>query len=140
MIAEQQSVAPADPPVVLVIDDHDDSRTIMRIVLEQAGFRVIEASDGSRGYETAMAEQPLVVLLDLVLPGLDGWEVARRLRSDRSTQHAVIIALTAAVRTEDQDRARAAGCDEVLTKPVLPPTMLATIRRYIGTPPRGVDS
>jgi CheY-like chemotaxis protein len=136
----QETDPPADPPVILVIDDHDDSRTITRLVLEHAGYRVVEASDGSRGYQTATEVRPLVVLLDLVLPGLDGWEVARRLRRDRATEHAVIIALTAAVRADDQERARIAGCDEVLTKPVLPPTMLATIRRYIGTPPRAVDS
>jgi CheY-like chemotaxis protein len=140
MTSQQPTVPSPEPPVVLVIDDHDDSRTITRIVLEQAGYRVVEAADGSRGYETAMEVRPLVVLLDLVLPGIDGWEVARRLRRDHATGHAVIIALTAAVRTDDHERARLAGCDEVLTKPVLPPTMLATIRRYIGTPPRGVDS
>jgi len=137
---QQQPAEPAEPPVILIIDDHDDSRTITRIVLEQAGYRVVEANDGSRGYNTAMEVRPLVVLLDLVLPGLDGWEVARRLRRDRSTEHAVIIALTAAVRTDDQERARDAGCDEVLTKPVLPPTMLATIQRYIGRPPNRVNS
>jgi CheY-like chemotaxis protein len=138
--SQQPSLEPTDPPVILIIDDHDDSRAITRIVLEQAGYRVVEADDGARGWMTAMEVRPLVVLLDLVLPGLDGWEVARRLRNDRSTGHAVIIALTAAVRADDRERARDAGCDEVLMKPVLPPTMLATIRRYIGSPPRAADS
>jgi CheY-like chemotaxis protein len=134
-VTAQDLLPGGEPPVVLVIDDHDDSRTITRIVLEQAGFRVAEANDGARGVQTAMELRPLVVLLDLVLPGIDGWEVARRLRRDRTTGHAVIIALTATVLPHDHERARDAGCDEVLTKPVLPPTMLATIRRYVGAPP-----
>ncbi len=78
--------------------------------------------------------QPLVVLLDLVLPGLDGWETARLLRLDDWTKSAVIIAVTAAASTEDQDRALTAGCDDVLTKPVKPATILATVRQYVGLP------
>ncbi|HEY9227185.1 MAG TPA: response regulator [Gemmatimonadaceae bacterium] len=122
------------PPLVLVIDDHDDSRTICRLVLESAGFRVAEAQTGFDGIRIAIETRPLVVLLDMVLPGLDGWEIARLLRLDPSTREAVIIAVTALAGAEDQDRALLAGCDEVLTKPIPPTVMLDTVRRYVGIP------
>src|SRR5215218_9240812 len=70
---------------VLVIDDHADSRIVVRIVLEQAGFSVVDAQTGVDGLQAALDLQPRVVLLDMVLPGLDGWEIARRLRRDERT-------------------------------------------------------
>jgi len=121
-------------PTVLVVDDHADSRIVARLVLESAGFRVIEAATGDDGLGAALATKPLVVLLDMVLPGLDGWEVARRLRRDPSTCDTTIIAVTALASPDDQDRARLAGCDEVLTKPVPPSTMLRSIRDRVGLP------
>jgi putative two-component system response regulator len=123
-----------EPGLVLVIDDHDDSRTIARLLLESAGFRVIEAAGGCEGLRLATECRPEVILLDLVLPGLDGWEIARLLRRERMTRRAVVIAVTALANLEDQARALDAGCDEVLTKPVSPSNMLATIRRYVGLP------
>ena len=121
-------------PLVLVVDDHDDSRAIERLVLESAGFRVVEARNGFEGLRVAAETRPLVVLLDMVLPGIDGWEIARLLRLDENTRHAVVIAVTALAGSEDQDRALLAGCDEVLTKPVPPTAMLDTVRRYVGLP------
>jgi two-component system, cell cycle response regulator DivK len=134
--ATVRSLATSDlyPPLVLVIDDHDDSRTIARLVLESAGFRVIDARTGFEGLRLALDAKPLVVLLDLVLPGVDGWEIARLLRLESSTRDSVIVAVTAVASTEDHDRALLAGCDEVLTKPVPPTTMLDTVRRYVGLP------
>lgn len=131
-----RSIGPSDlfPPLVLVIDDHDDSRTIARLVLESAGFRVIDARTGFEGLRLALDAKPLVVLLDLVLPGVDGWEIARLLRLESTTKDSVIIAVTAVATTEDHDRALLAGCDEVLTKPVPPTAMLDMVRRYVGLP------
>jgi CheY-like chemotaxis protein len=130
-------VPPMEQPehgLVLVVDDHDDSRTIARLVLESVGFRVVEAAGGCEGLRLATELRPHVVLLDLVLPGLDGWEIARLLRRDRMTKRAVIIAVTAIANAEDQSRAIDAGCDEVLTKPVSPANMVATVRGYVGLP------
>ena len=76
-----------------------------------------------------------VVLLDLILPELDGWALARLLRSDPRTRDAVVIAVTAVAGSEDQDRALLAGCNEILTKPVPPTDLLAAVRRYIGRAP-----
>lgn len=122
------------PPLVLVVDDHDDSRTIERLVLESVGFRVAEARTGREGLRVAADQRPAVVLLDMVLPEIDGWEIARRLRFDPETHDAVIIAVTALASHDDQDRAILAGCDEVLTKPVPPASLLGTVRRYVGFP------
>src|SRR5215468_1797125 len=95
----------AYPPLVLVIDDHDDSRTIARLVLESAGFRVVDARTGFEGLRIALDAKPLVVLLDLVLPGVDGWEIARLLRLESTTRDTVVIAVTAVATPEDHDRA-----------------------------------
>jgi CheY-like chemotaxis protein len=134
--ASTRAIASSDlyPPLVLVIDDHDDSRTIARLVLESAGFRVVDARTGFEGLRIALDAKPLVVLLDLVLPGVDGWEIARLLRLDTTTRDSIIIAVTAVATPEDHDRALLAGCDEVLTKPVPPTSMLDTVRRYVGLP------
>ena len=83
---------------------------------------------------------PAVVLLDLILPELDGWALARLLRSDPRTRDAVVIAVTAVAGSEDQDRALLAGCNEILTKPVPPTDLLAAVRRYIGRAPTSVDA
>jgi len=93
------------PPCVLVVDDHEESRTIARLVLERAGFRVAEASTGSEGLRLAGLLRPAVVLLDLIMPGLDGWELSRQLHKNPATAGAAVIALTAVAIPEDHDRA-----------------------------------
>jgi len=119
-------------PTVLIVDDHEDSRTVGRLVLESRGFHVIEAADGTEGLHKALTDRPSVVLLDIVLPGLDGWEIARRIRADASTCNTIIIAVTALAGIEDRHRSYMAGCDSVLTKPVPPSTMLAVINQYVS--------
>jgi len=121
-------------PLVLVVDDHEDSRIIARLVLEAAGFRVREAANGAMGLNLATALDPDVILLDLILPGVDGWEVARRLRCDPSTANIGIIAVTALALRDDHVRARHAGCDTVLTKPVLPKAIVETVCRFVERP------
>ena len=119
-------------PTVLIVDDHEDSRTVGRLVLESRGFHVIEAATGNEGLQKALTERPSVVLLDIVLPGIDGWEIARRIRADASTCNTIIIAVTALAGIEDRHRSYMAGCDSVLTKPVPPSTMLAVINQYVS--------
>lgn len=121
-------------PLVLVVDDHEDSRIIARLVLEAAGFRVREAANGAAGLSLAIALEPAVMLLDLILPEIDGWEVARRLRCDPATANMGIIAVTAQALRDDHVRARHAGCDTVLTKPVLPRAIVETVRRFVERP------
>jgi two-component system, cell cycle response regulator DivK len=120
------------PPVVLVVDDHEESRTIARLVLERAGFRVAEAATGSEGLRLATLLRPAVVLLDLIMPGLDGWELARQLNANPATARTSIIALTALATADDHDRALLAGCDAVLTKPVRPIRIVETVQQFVG--------
>lgn len=120
------------PPLVLVVDDHDDSRAIARLVLESAGFRVAEARTGFEGFRMGVELRPSVILLDMILPGLDGWEITRLLRANTDVKNATIIAVTALASADDRDRALLAGCNEVLIKPVPPAFLLETVRRYIG--------
>ena len=122
------------PPLVLVVDDHDDSRAIARLVLESVGYRVEEARAGLEGLHLAVEQRPAVVLLDMILPEVDGWEIARLLRDNADTRDSTIIAVTALASNDDHDRALLAGCDEVLTKPVPPTTLLSTVQRYVGFP------
>jgi two-component system cell cycle response regulator DivK len=113
-----------------VADDHEDSRTIARLILETAGFRVIEARTGYEALALARAESPAVILLDIVMPGLDGWTAARQLRREPSMADTAIVALTALAGDADRERALAAGCDEVLTKPTRPRALLELVLRY----------
>ena len=124
-----------EAPLVLVADDHDDSRTIARVLLESAGFRVAEARTGPETLRLVHSERPAIVLLDIVMPELNGWEVARRLRGDATCSGTVIIAVTA-LAGSDREQTIAAGCDDLLTKPVLPRVLLATLRYYAGYAPR----
>lgn len=124
----------ATAPLVLVVDDHADSRLIARLVLESAGFRVAEAESGSEALRVASALRPAAVLLDLVLPELDGWEVAQRLRAEEGGQDVVVIAFTAIGLRAEHDRALAAGCDAVITKPAMPRAVVAALGERIGFP------
>jgi CheY-like chemotaxis protein len=130
--------APTVPPTVLVIDDHPDSRTIGRLLLESAGYHVIEACTGPDGLSAAREYLPSVVLLDIVLPGLDGWHVARQLRWGATTHHMVLIAMTALGGVPDVTRSFQVGFDEVLIKPVPPMQLLTTVQRYVGRVERQV--
>ena len=122
--------------LVLVADDHDDSRAIARLILESGGFQVIEARTGAETVALTRAERPTAILLDIVMPVLDGWTAARWLRADPSTAATIIIALTALASDADRERTFAAGCDEVLTKPIHPRALLEVLLRYTR-PARG---
>ena len=124
------------PPLILVVDDHEPSRTLARLVLERAGFRVEEAATGGEGLRQAQELRPALMLLDIILPEIDGWTLARMLRADVRTCDAIILALTALTGTNDGARSLASGFDEVLTKPVLPRTLAAIVGRYVAERPR----
>lgn len=108
----------AAPLKVLVVEDFEDTRFLMRIELEQRGFRVVEATDGVQGVELALGERPNIILMDIGLPLLDGIEATRRIRREDSMRDVLIVALTAHHETEYRAQALAAGCDAYLTKPV----------------------
>ena len=103
---------------ILYVEDNDDNIYMLRRRLERKGIEVIVAGDGEQGIAAARREQPDLILMDLSLPVIDGWEAARRLKSAPDTQAIPIIALSAHAMTGDRERALAAGCDDYDTKPV----------------------
>ena len=103
---------------VLIADDDADSRTIVRALLEFQGREVVEAEDGTQCLGAVRKHCPDVIVLDLVMPRMDGWRVAAALRADPATRSIPILALTAAALPRDRERALAAGCDRVLHKPI----------------------
>jgi CheY-like chemotaxis protein len=124
------------PPLILLVDDYPDNRDIYAQFLVHAGARVEEAEDGHQALEKAFALGPDVIVMDLALPGLDGWEATRRLKHDPRTQAIPIIALTGHALAGHSQGATEAGCDVFLTKPCLPERLLEEIRAILdGTAP-----
>jgi two-component system, cell cycle response regulator DivK len=118
-------------PLVLVVDDVDHGREIFAEYLEFRGFRVATAADGLEALEKAFELRPDVILMDLSLPGIDGWEATRRLKQDERTRHIPVIALTAHALASAHDRAREVGCNSVVTKPCLPRELEQEVRRQL---------
>ena len=123
-------------PLVLVVDDVDHGREIFAEYLEYRGFRVATAADGLEALDKAFELRPDVILMDLSLPGIDGWEATRRLKQDERTRHIPIIALTAHALASAHDRAREVGCDAVVTKPCLPKDLELEVRRQLEGRPK----
>jgi CheY-like chemotaxis protein len=125
--------APSDiSPLVLVIDDYLEAREICAEYLGFHGYRVVTAEDGEDGLAKAFELIPDVILMDLSLPRLDGWAATRRLKDDPRTRTIPIVALTGHALSAERDRALAAGCDDVITKPVVPRDLLARVERHLG--------
>ena len=103
---------------ILYVEDNEDNVYMLRCRLERKGLEVIVANDGEQGIAAAARERPDLILMDLSLPVIDGWEAARRLKSSPDTRAIPIIALSAHAMTGDRERALAAGCDDYDTKPV----------------------
>ena len=126
---------PVDAPVeplVLVVDDYDDAREMYAESLLVSGFRVAAASDGVQAIELARTLTPDVILMDLSLPGMDGWEATRRLKADPTTEHIPVVALTGHALESALDAARDAGCERFVIKPALPDVVIAEVRRAIA--------
>ena len=118
-------------PLVLVVDDVDHGREIFAEYLEYRGFRVATAADGLEAIEKAFELRPDVILMDLSLPGIDGWEATRRLKGDERTRDIPIIALTAHALASAHEKAREVGCNAVVTKPCLPKDLEQEVRRQL---------
>ncbi|HYD53747.1 MAG TPA: response regulator [Gemmatimonadaceae bacterium] len=116
---------------VLVIDDNLDNRTIFSTILEHAGYRVTCAETGPEGLEQATSDPPELILLDLNLPGLDGWEVARRLKAESATSRVPILIVTAHAQASDELRAVETGCAGLLEKPVDPRELRDVVGRHL---------
>ena len=119
-------------PLILVVDDYQDAREMYAEYLQFSGFRVAEARNGNEAVEQALALKPDLILMDLSLPGMDGWEATRRLKADDTTRHIPIVALTGHALAGASEGAKKAGCDSFVTKPCLPDDLVVEVRRMLG--------
>ena len=117
---------------ILMVEDNLRNRTMLTRRLEKRGYEVVIAVDGESGLALAGSEAPDLILMDMSLPILDGWEVTRRLKADASTRHIPIIALTAHAMSSDRDKALEAGCDDYDTKPIELPRLLEKMESLLG--------
>jgi two-component system cell cycle response regulator DivK len=115
---------------ILVVEDQEDNRAILRDLLDHAGYEVVEVSDGEKALPAALAHHPDVILMDIQLPLLDGYEATRRIKADPTLKHIPIIVITSYALSGDESQARAAGCDAYVAKPYSPRALLAKIREY----------
>ena len=119
------------PARILVAEDDADNRRIVVKVLTGEGHATLEAADGRAAIALAAREHPDLIVMDLAMPGMDGWEASRRLKADPQTADIPIIALTAFAMRGDEERAREAGCDAYLSKPCRPQTIRDVVRRFL---------
>src|SRR3954467_11452313 len=120
-----------DRPRVLLVDDYPDAREMYAEYLDFSGFDVIEAANGMGALQRAADTQPDIVLMDLSLPVMDGWEATRRLKADKRTEHIPVVALTGHALAGISEGARKAGCDAFVTKPCLPEDLVKEIRKVL---------
>jgi two-component system cell cycle response regulator DivK len=116
---------------ILLIEDNELNRDMLSRRLQKRGYEVVMAADGETGVAMAQAEAPELILMDVSLPGIDGWEATRRLRSAPETRHIPIVALTAYTTSGDREKALAAGCDDFDTKPIDLPRLLGKIETLL---------
>jgi two-component system cell cycle response regulator DivK len=116
---------------ILVVEDTDDNRRIIRDLLTAAGYALIEAIDGAEGVALARKERPDLVLMDIQLPEMDGYEATRQIRAIPELATVPIIAVTSYALSGDDAKARAAGCDDYVAKPFSPRQLLAKIRQFL---------
>jgi two-component system cell cycle response regulator DivK len=117
---------------ILLVEDNEMNRDMLSRRLVRNGFEVVIAVDGRKGVEMAASEKPDLILMDMSLPVMDGWDATRHVKADPATKSIPVIALTAHAMVEDRDKAMAAGCDDFDTKPVELPRLLGKIEALLG--------
>ena len=120
---------------LLLVEDHEMNREMLTRRLEKLGYEVVSACDGEQAVSMASDEQPDLILMDMSLPVIDGWEATRRIKASALTSHVPVIALTAYVHEFDRSRALEAGCDEYETKPIDMQALVDKINRFIQKTP-----
>lgn len=116
---------------ILVIEDHEENRRLLRDLLTSVGYELIEAVTGEEGLTSAEAQVPDLILMDIQLPGIDGYETTRRIKANPALRHIPIIAVTSYALSGDDVKALEAGCDAYVTKPFDPAELLAKIQEYL---------
>ena len=118
-------------PTILLVEDNEMNRDMLSRRLARRGYRVVIAEDGAQGVERARNERPDLILMDMSLPVMDGWEATRKLKASEETQQIPVIALTAHAMASDEEKARNSGCDEFDTKPIDLPRLLEKIQKLL---------
>ena len=116
---------------ILMVEDTEDNRQIMRDLMASAGYELLEAVNGADGVAMAAREIPDLILMDIQLPVMDGYEASRRIKANPALRHIPIIAVTSYALSGDEAKARAAGCDAYVTKPHSPRQLLAKVREFL---------
>jgi CheY-like chemotaxis protein len=122
----------AQGPLILVVDDYEDAREMYAEYLRFCGFRVAEARNGNEALDQAFTLKPDLILMDLSLPGMDGWEATRQLKADERTRQIPVVALTGHALAGASEGAKKAGCDSFVTKPCLPDDLVVEVRRMLS--------
>ena len=117
---------------ILIVEDQEDNRTILRDVLSTVGYDLIEAFNGEDGVRLAQSERPDLILMDIQLPKMDGYEATQQIKSIAELKTIPIIAVTSYALSGDEVKARAAGCDGYIAKPFSPRELLAKVRKYLS--------
>ena len=119
---------------ILVVEDREDNLQILRDMLTSAGHEVVEALNGEQALAAVAKQPPDLILMDIQLPVMDGYEATRRIKADPALRSIPIIAVTSYALSGDEDKARAAGCDDFVAKPFSPRQLLAKVKQYLGQP------
>ena len=117
---------------ILVVEDTEDNRQILRDLLTSAGFDLLEAVDGETGVAMATREKPDLILMDIQLPLIDGYEATRRIKAEPTLKHIPILAVTSYALSGDEEKTRAAGCDGYIAKPFSPRELLVKVREFLS--------
>jgi len=118
-------------PCILLVEDQEDNMQILRDVLVNANFQIVEAENGEQALAAVAKQRPDLILMDIQLPVMDGYEATRRIKADPALRSIPIIAVTSYALGGDEERARAAGCDDFVAKPFSPRQLLAKVRQYL---------
>jgi two-component system cell cycle response regulator DivK len=121
------------PKKILVVEDAEDNRQILRDLLGMAGYDIVEAHDGAQGVAMATEHKPDLILMDIQMPVMDGYEATRRIKADPALKAIPIVAVTSYALSGDEEKTRAAGCDAYIAKPYSPRQMLAKVREILGS-------
>lgn len=117
---------------ILVVEDQEDLRGVLRDLLTGSGYEMLEAADGQAGVEKAAAEKPDLILMDIQMPVLNGYDATRQIKADPALTSIPIIAISSFAMQGDEEKARAAGCDQYITKPYSPMQLLRLLRQQLG--------
>jgi len=117
---------------ILLVEDFDDARELYSTCLRASGYDVIEAATGADAVALARSASPDLILMDMLLPGIDGWQATAELKKDPALKHVPIVALTAHALSDERERIASLGCDGFLAKPCLPPDLIRTVDRLLG--------